>query len=279
MKLTPKCYDCLRGLILQAAGLATVETSLKQRAIAEATKILDAEFSYDQISITIAAKIHRVIREITGNTDPYRAMKNKELALVRELYPGIISLYEDGLTGRLKVAAAANAIDFFKKHSSLREEMSSPMEFAIDDSGYLETKLKSANKVLYLADNAGEIYFDLPLVKWMRQITEVIYVVKPSPVQNDATMDELRQTGLEKEFGEIMTIDTASPGILFPLAPTRLRSEFESADIVFAKGMGHYESLSELPHEGNFFHCLMAKCQPVADSLGVPLNSYVAALR
>jgi uncharacterized protein with ATP-grasp and redox domains len=43
--------------------------------------------------------------------------------------------------------------------------------------------------------------------------------------------------------------------------------------------MGYYESLSELPAEGKVFYCLRAKCQPVADALKVPLNSYVAMFR
>ena len=55
--------------------------------------------------------------------------------------------------------------------------------------------------------------------------------------------------------------------------------EYEAAELVFAKGMGYWETLSELPAKGRVFHCLVAKCQPVADSIGVPLNSYVAMLR
>jgi uncharacterized protein with ATP-grasp and redox domains len=52
-----------------------------------------------------------------------------------------------------------------------------------------------------------------------------------------------------------------------------------SAALIFAKGMGYYEALSELPKQGKFFYCLMAKCKPVADSLGVPMNSYMAMLQ
>jgi uncharacterized protein with ATP-grasp and redox domains len=43
--------------------------------------------------------------------------------------------------------------------------------------------------------------------------------------------------------------------------------------------MGYWETLSELPARGKVFHLLKAKCGPVARSLGVPLNSYVALLR
>jgi len=279
MKLMPGCYECLRRLICQAAELATDDASLKQNAIKEAMKILDDEFSYSQLSIVIATKINKVVREVTHNPDPYRAMKEREMTLARELYPELRSRYNDDLRGCLKLAAAANVIDFFREPGSIREDIRKPVSFVVDDSEQLEAKLKDAGKVLYLADNAGELYFDLPLVKWMKQFAQVIYVVKPSPVQDDLTLDDVRRSGLEGEFGKVISTGIASPGIVFSLASAQFKREFESADLIFAKGMGHYEALSELPPEGKFFYCLMAKCKPVADSLGVPINNYVAMLQ
>jgi uncharacterized protein with ATP-grasp and redox domains len=279
MKLATGCYECLRRLLCQAADLATDDVSLKQRATEEAMKILDDEFSYSQVSIVIATKIHRVIREMTHNPDPYKAMKEREMTLARELYPELRSRYKKDLRGCLKLAAAANVIDFFREPDSIKEDIRKPVNFALDDSERLEARLKEAGKVLYLADNAGELYFDLPLVKWMKQFAHVIYVVKPSPVQDDLTLDNVRRSGLEGEFGKVISTGIASPGTIFSLASTQFKREFESADLTFAKGMGHYEALSELPSEGQFFYCLKAKCQPVADSLGVPINSYVAMLQ
>jgi len=245
----------------------------------EAKKILDNEFSYSQLSIVIATRIHQIVREVTHNPDPYKAMKEREMTLARELYPELRSRYKDDLRGCLKLAAAANVIDFFRESSSIEEDIRQPVTFAIDDSEQFEAKLKGAGKVLYLADNAGELYFDLPLVKWMKQFAHVIYVVKPSPVQDDLTLEDVRRSGLEGEFGKVTSTGIASPGVVFSSASAQFKREFESADIIFAKGMGHYEALSELPPEGRFFYCLMAKCKPVADSLGVPVNSYVAMLQ
>ena len=279
MKLAPDCYECLRRLICQAANLATDDVSLKQRAIEEAMKILDNEFSYSQVSIVIATKINRVVREITHNPDPYRAMKDREMTIATELYPELMSWYKEGLQGCLKLAAAANVIDFFRETDSIQEDIRKPVSFALDDSERLEARLKEADKVLYLADNAGELYFDLPLFKLMKQFAQVIYVVKPSPVQDDLTLEDVRRSGLEGEFEKVISTGKASPGIVFSSASARFKREFESADLIFAKGMGHYEALSELPQEGKFFYCLKAKCKPVADSLGVPINSYVAMLQ
>jgi len=279
MKLAPDCYKCLRRLICQASNLATEDASLKQRAIKEATKVLDDEFSYSQVSIVIATKINKIVREITHNPDPYRAMKEREIALARESYPELRSRYKENLRGCLKLAAAANVIDFFREPGSIKEDIRKTVNFALDDLERLEARLKEADKVLYLADNAGELYFDLPLLKYMRRFADVIYVVKPSPVQDDLTLEDLKRSGLQGEFGKVMSTGIASPGIVFSLASLQFRQEFELADLIFAKGMGHYEALSELPPEGKFFYCLMAKCQPVADSLGVPINSYVAILQ
>ncbi len=189
------------------------------------------------------------------------------------------NLHRDDLPNCLRLAAAANAIDFFREPSLVRGDMRKRVSFAVDDSERFEAKLEAAGKILYLADNAGEMYFDLPLVKKLGQFADVIYVVKPSPVQNDAALEDIRRAGLESDFGRVITTGVASPGIILTLASTQFKQEFESADLIFAKGMGHYESLSELPSEGRFFYCLMAKCKPVAASIGVPVNSYVAMLQ
>ena len=279
MKLATDCYECLRRLLCQAADLATDDASLKQRVTEEAMKILDNEFSYSQLSIVIATKIHKVVKEVTHNPDPYKAMKEREMTLARELYPELRSRYKDDFRGCLKLAAAANSIDFFREPSSIKEDIREPVNFAVDDSEQFEAKLKDAGKVLYLADNAGELYFDLPLVKRMKEFAQVVYVVKPSPAQDDLTLEDVRGSGLEGEFGKVISTGIASPGIVFSLASAQFKREFESADLIFAKGMGHYEALSELPPEGKFFYCLKAKCKPVASSLGVPINSYVAMLQ
>ena len=279
MKVSLECYDCLGRLICQAARLATSDELLRQKAVEKARDVLNQEFSGEQISIAIATKLHKVIREITSNPDPYRIVKEDELRVAGELFSRVKVQYKNTINDCIKLAAVANAIDFFRSLDAVAEDMQRPVKFTIDDSQQFEAKLKKASKVLYLADNVGEIYFDLPLVKRMRQLVDVKYVVKPLPVQNDATVEDVKEAGLEGEFGVVITTGVASPGVILDWASEQFREEFEAADLVFAKGMGHYESLSELPGQGKVFYCLMAKCRPVANSLGVPLNSYVAMLR
>lgn len=276
MKAATDCYECLRRLVHQAAALATSDLSLRSKAIREGLRIVEENFSYDRIPITIATEIHRVVKEITGNPDPYRGMKDEEIRISRELCQEI-SLGQD-FKGLLQLSVLGNTMDFFRDFDTIRRDMRGPVKFARDDSARFEGKLKQATKVLYLADNAGEIFFDLPLVKWMERFARVIYVVKESPAGDDITLEDLKRAGLEGELERVITTGTATPGVVLSLASAEFKRELEAADLVLAKGMAYYEALSELPSEERVLFSLMAKCKPVADSLGVPLNSYVAML-
>jgi len=278
MKAASDCYQCLRRLVYQAAGLATSDDGAKSEAIRQGLRIIDENFSYDVMTIAIATEIHRVVKDITGNPDPYRMVKDEEIRISRELIEEISPDYHQGFKGYLALSALGNAMDFFRDFDTVREDMRGPVEFAIDDSAKFEGKLEKATTVLYLADNAGEVFFDLPLARWMGNFARVTYVVKGSPVQDDITLDDIRRAGLEGDL-DILTTGTATPGVLLSLASAEFKREFAAADLILAKGMGYYEALSELPGEGRILYCLMAKCQPVADSLGVALNSYVAMLR
>ncbi len=276
MKAASDCYQCLRRLVYQAAELATSDSPLRAKAIEEGLKIVDQNFSYDEITITIATKVHSAVKEITGNPDPYREMKDEEIRISRELCQRMNPAQD--FKSLLQLSILGNSMDFFRGADSIKKNLSRPVRFAIDGSDRFAGKLNPGSKVLYLADNAGEAFFDLPLIKWMEQKAKVTYVVKESPAADDITLDDLKRTGLDSELRKVITTGTATPGVILALASEEFKRELESADLVLAKGMGYYEALSELPGEGRILFCLIAKCQPVADSLEVPLNSYVAML-
>lgn len=276
MKAASDCYQCLRRLVYQAAELATSDSPLRAKAIEEGLKIVDQNFSYDEITITIATKVHSAVKEITGNPDPYREMKDEEIRISRELCQRMNPAQD--FKSLLQLSILGNSMDFFRGADSIKKNLSQPVRFAIDGSDRFAGKLSPGSKVLYLADNAGEVFFDLPLVKWMEQKAKVTYVVKESPAADDITLDDLKRTGLDSALRKVITTGTATPGVILALASEEFKRELESADLVLAKGMGYYEALSELPGEGRILFCLMAKCQPVANSLEVPLNSYVAML-
>ncbi|MDD5494605.1 MAG: ARMT1-like domain-containing protein [Dehalococcoidia bacterium] len=280
MRVTHHCNNCLSKLVVQAVELATDHPEVRELACRRAGLVLSEKFQPGSISIVIAAELHEAVKKATGNPDPYRKMKDGEIVMARKLYNAMKGLYRENFEDYLKLAALGNAIDFFRPVEEVKREMSAgKIEFTIDDSALLEDKVREARRILFLADNTGEIVFDLPLLQLMRKHAAVTFVVKAAPVQNDITLDEIKRAGLQDSIGDVITTGTATAGIDFSVASQEFIEAFETADLVFAKGMGYYETLEELPQRKRIFYCLKAKCQPVADSLNVPLHSYSAMLR
>jgi len=279
LRISTECHDCLLRLAAQASAFATSDTALAEESIRAAGKVLHEKLRPDCISIEIATPMHHAIKQVTGNHDPYRKVKDIEIEEGRRLFALVRDSYKEGFVEYLRLAALGNAIDFFRPIEELREEaVQNRLEFTIDDSRLLEDKIKRSKLVLYLADNTGEVYFDMPLLNLMRRYARTVYVVKELPVQNDITIADISKAGMQQEAGEVMTTGTATPGVLFALASDEFKQAFAKADFIFAKGMGYYETLGELAPQGRIFFCLKAKCGPVARSLGVPLDSYVAKL-
>jgi hypothetical protein len=264
----------------QACALASGDVALRQEARQKAGKILNQKLKPGVVSIHVATPMHDVIKQTTGNPDPYRSTKDIEIDEARKLFGLVKKSYREDFIAYLRLAALGNAIDFFKPIEEVKREIRAlKLQFAIDDSALLESRVKNSNFILYLADNAGEVFFDMPLLNLMRKFARTVYVVKERPVQNDITIADINKAGRETEAGEVMTTGTATPGVIFALASEEFKQAFEEADFVFAKGMGYYETLEELPAQGRIFFCLKAKCGPVARSLKVPLDSYVAKLQ
>lgn len=279
MRISTECRECLCGLARQASRLATGDEALCREALLRAQRYIDEELKPGVMSIHVATPVHHIIRQATGNPDPYRAVKDLEIDEARQIFGIVKGSFGHDFISLLHLAAMGNAIDFFRPIGEVIQEIKKlKLKFTVDDSGILESRVRGAGFVLYLADNAGEVFFDMPLLNLMRRYARVVYVVKEGPVQNDVTLDDVRRAGLEAQAGEMMTTGTATPGIIMEQASARFKDAFDEAGFVFAKGMGYYEALEELPAGGRIFFCLKAKCGPVARSLGVPLNSYVAKL-
>ncbi len=241
-----------------------------------ALKVLEKRFSYRVVSTRIASEAHRVIREVSRNPDPFAAMKKSEIGTASELFvaPGA----DADLESLASLAVLGNAIDFFVDHETLSRTLTRPVLLAVDDLPEFARKVRDARTILYLADNAGECFFDLPLVRYLRDNATVAYVVRGSAVQNDLTVEDLRLAGLEGQFGPVITTGNDFVGVDLETASPEFVRAFKGADVIVAKGMGNYETISELRPEGRVMFLLKAKCRPVADSLGVPLNACVAKM-
>jgi hypothetical protein len=193
-------------------------------------------------------------------------------------------MYGDDFRSCVELAVVGNNLDFFRDPTVLKEtltrEGATPLQFAIDHIEKAERLLASLQQgsVIFLADNAGEVFFDIPLLtKLASHGHRVLYAVKQKPFINDLTVADLERSGMVARIPRILSTGTGAFLDLESLSPA-FRRELNACDLVISKGQAHYESLTELSVGKKTLYLLKVKCQPLSDTLHVPVNSYVALL-
>lgn len=281
MRCFPECYSCLENLAQRSVSMAGVDLKKQDEALAAARDYLKEHFSLEQISTDLAAEMQRIIRQITGNDDPFAAVKKEELALAQRFLDGSPPSGRLSLRELVQLAAKGNGFDYFQELELLEKQFQEQVKFSRDDLDELEELLQGyspeeGKKIVYLADNTGESLFDLPLANSLRRWAEVRYAVKGSPVQNDISMIDLERSGLTERFPGVVSTGTDSPGLDLEGASPAFKKLLREADLIVAKGMGHYETLPELSLPQPVFLIFQVKCDPIAQDSGLLRGSYGA---
>jgi uncharacterized protein with ATP-grasp and redox domains len=275
MEICPECRDCLTRLVELTVAQATPDPELQQPARRAALDIIAREFNPAAIPAGIANHCHHAIMAITGNPDPFAARKATATAYLGRRFQGVAAAYDGDLESLLRLAAAGNAIDFFRDEAEVTRELNSRVEFGISELERFRRQLAGPPGILlYLADNAGEQFFDYPLVAHLRRLGwQVLYVVKGGPIQNDLTREDLYASGLGAKLSPLADTGARTVGLELAKASRAFQELFEAARLILAKGMGHFETMSHLPDPRLYF-LLQAKCRPVARALGVEPGAF-----
>jgi len=276
MAIRPECYSCLERLVGLAVELATPDPEVRRQAIKAAVRRLDQEFGPDAIPAAIANRLLRIKNHLSGNQDPFAARKAAVTAWAARMHQRLSPAYGDDLESLLRLAAVGNAIDFFRGEAEVTREMLARVEFEISAAPAFRQELAGPpGLLLYLADNAGEQFFDRPLVSSLRcRGWRVLYAVKAGPIQNDLTLEDLKASGLLDALEPVVDTGARTVGLDLHGVSPGFRELYEAARLIVAKGMGHFETMSHLADPRVWF-LLQAKCSPVAQALGVDLNAFV----
>ncbi len=276
MIIRPECYPCLSRLVALTVELASPDPAVQRQASQAARQVLDREFGPEAIPAAIANQCLRLIQQISGNADPFAGRKAAATAFAARILPRLAPAYGDDLEALLRLAAVGNAFDFFRDEAEVSREMLNPVEFGVSHLADFRRELAGPPALLlYLADNAGEQFFDLPLVARLRQKGwQVVYIVKGGPIQNDLSREDLAASGLTEALEPVADTGARTVGLELSQASPEFQELYASARIILAKGMGHFETMSHL-HDPRLWFLLQAKCGPVARSLGVERNIFV----
>jgi damage-control phosphatase, subfamily I len=265
---------------LQVARLSTNDPELQLQAIrrvAELTRAMDMDRTPPENSVPV----YQAIAEITACADPYFEIKQQSneqaLALLPE-FQKELEHSDDSLAVALRLAIGGNIIDYGATHSfdvdtALARCLKAP--FAVDHSRELQRQVKALGKgakVLYLADNSGEIVYDSLVVRILADLgMNVTVAVKSGAIINDALLSDAEACGLDK-IATILENGTNCPGTPLATCCDPLQQAFTDADLIISKGQGNFETLSEVKAE--IFFLLTVKCSVVgahlAEISGVP---------
>jgi uncharacterized protein with ATP-grasp and redox domains len=272
------CIPCLLRQALDSVRMVTAdETAHEQTLRAVLRKV--SEIDLRQSPPAMAQRIHRLIRKLADQRDPYREIKDRFNRVALEIYPELNTHVESSanpVETALRLAIAGNVIDMginshldeSHVHEAIEHALTSP--FDADVEGFSVTVSKAKN-ILYLTDNAGEIVFDRLLLGRL-PLKQVTVAVKGSPVINDATIDDARAAGIT-EMVEVIDNGSDAPGTILSDCSEAFRQRFARADLIIAKGQGNYETLSDA--DKNIFFVLKAKCPVIARDLGCSVGSLI----
>ena len=291
MKVEAECVACIMSRAAAEAREATTNPALRFRAMCDLLRLLNKEFRPTAVPADLGTKRDRVIKRVTGCSDPYKRSKRISNERALKLLPYARKIVEEGYTqqDRFKravlCAIVGNIIEFdilghTVTFSSLRKSFrEASKDLVIDDVGEIYELAKKAHTVLYLTDNAGEIVFDTLLVEQLKNMGLTVVVgAKGGPVINDATLEDAEASGMSKLADKIITTGTDAVGLALKEVSAEFLEVYNSVDLVFAKGMGYAETLSEYKLKKPHALLFRTKCNPVANFFGVLREKNVAKL-
>ena len=269
------CYPCFLRQAIEAARMLGATPS-QEKSVVQQTLSLLSHQPEGTTPPAIGAQVHRVVREVTGRDDPYQEVKRAATVGALTMLPALSALLdstEDKLETAIRLSIAGNIIDFGPSQDyDLWEVVNRVLsqDIAINDLPLLRVHLEAAKSILFLGDNAGETVFDRILIEALP--LPVTYVVRGGPVINDATYQDAISAGIDR-VADLIDNGTRIPGTIFAECNSDFKAYFDAADLIIAKGMGNYETLSATPRP--VFFLLQVKCPVIARDIGAPYASFV----
>jgi uncharacterized protein with ATP-grasp and redox domains len=281
MEIRPDCIPCLLKRVLFQAELAANGTELE--ALKAAMKAFSNGLREGRNSAEMTTEVHRAAYSAMNVKDPYLQLKIRADDVAESYLRAAsdhIASSGDRMRAAILVASIGNIMDF-----GIDEAIDDPDKFRNEfqrlieqDIGHDETKavkdiLSEARSVIYLFDNCGESQLDKLLIREIRKNgTRVVGIVRGEPILNDVTMSDAERTGLDKETDAMYTTSGFRIGIDMSALTKDLTEEIGSADLIIAKGMANFESLSDQDVPIPVAYVLRSKCMPVANALNIPLG-------
>lgn len=280
--MASNCYPCILDRAKFECDLVFSEELAKRAAMEELLDYMAC--NKGGVPALVGTERERIIKRRGCCPDPYKDLKDESNRLAKQLLPIAEQFYsrsENKLEALIRIAAAANSMEFGVKghdfsNSTFGNYFAKTLEERLEgDLEKVKSLLDAFKNIFYLTDNSGEAIFDLLVISKLKDMNKrVVIGSKSEPVLNDVTAEELR--GMTDN--EVVSTGSVVGTSLECISPEALALLLDKDWLVISKGMGNFETISEFQErlDGRLIYILRAKCEPVADKLGVPKGTLVA---
>ncbi len=282
MKMKDQCLPCLVNQVIKVADITQAPD---REALYRKIFTFLAQLDFQKTNPEVIGETFAILKSHLKNDDPYYEVRKYYNMLLMDMSESIeehIGSDEYPFYQAVKYAVIGNIIDFNPIYNRTMEEImkfindAEHLDFTINHVEALQKDIQEAKTLLYLGDNCGEICLDKLLIKQIKKENpnlKVYFGVRGAAVVNDSVEADAYDVGID-EYAAIISNGDNALGTVLERTSEAFRKIFESADVVIAKGQANYECLSEYEKKKIYF-LLMAKCQVIANDIGVGTNSLV----
>ncbi len=277
------CLPCLSRQLSVTAQLSDAGKEKRHAGVAEALMHLAMTEPATPPAV-VSEDLQRTVMRHTGDADPYAGVRRRLSAAARALLPALLRLQQeagDPWPVAIRVAAAGNLLEQARDPEQAGAAMEAAWQaavrgrLALDHSDALRQAAERARRIVFLADNAGEIVWDSLLITQL-DASRVTLAARRLPYLHDALAEELDfPEGLAAP--KVAVFDDPPPGYARDGDAGSLDQLLAGADLVIAKGSEWPERLAgRVPPEACFY-LLAPACHRIAACFGVPPKALVAA--
>lgn len=277
MKTYLECISCFFKQALEAGRMAGADDKTQKKILDDIARAIP-DIKLSSTPPEMGKTIHDIVKEITGQKDPYKEQKEKATEQTLKIYPELrkkVDSSNDKLLMAVELAIAGNIIDYGTKiYLDIEKELTKILQKeqrvieerkeSVFDFKSFKKSLSGAKSILYIGDNVGETVFDSILLEQIKKTDkskEIVYAVREKPIINDALKEDAIEAGIDN-FAEIISSGSEVPGTIIPLCSKPFIDIFKKTDMIISKGQGNYETLSD--EKRAIFFLFMAKCPVIA---------------
>jgi uncharacterized protein with ATP-grasp and redox domains len=291
VKIKLYCPSCLINRAFVESQKASDDPEIRLRSLLDSFKAISSNTNPNVTPAYLGTIRDRTIKETSKNPDPFHEEKIISNQRAIELLPLAKEYVQKAETSSIKfrkaclISIVGNAFEFGIKdyhfdYNDLPKWIEEvEKDIGIDHISKIEKLVKRANRILFLTDNAGEIAFDKILVEQLKNMGKYVTVaVKAQPISNDATLEDAKIVNMTKIADKVTTSGTDTVGLILEECSKEFLNEYDEADLVIAKGMAHYETITEYKLTKPHALLFRVKCLSISKDLKIDLGKNIAYL-